>query len=62
MYITLEPSHITAFPGNKNHSLASKASGAVSIDKFKDAETSDAISPTHKFPSLSWDLIIHLQL
>jgi hypothetical protein len=62
MYVTLEPSHITVFPGTKNHSLASKVSGAVSIDKFKDAETSNAISRTHKFPSLSYDLIIHLHL
>jgi hypothetical protein len=62
MYVTLEPSNIMVFPGTENHSLASKVSGAFSIDKFKDAETSDAISPTHKFSSLSCDLIIRLHL
>jgi hypothetical protein len=59
MYVTLEPTHNTNFPGTENQNHNSQASGVVSIDKFRDAETSYAISPSHNFPSLSFDLYIN---
>jgi hypothetical protein len=64
MYIILELSPNVMFSDAKNRNLASQASGAVSIDKFRDVEMSEAIFPSHKFPALSCDLYtgLHLQL